>query len=175
MPTDSLAAYKRVNLIRMSTATIGIAGQLRERTAINLTKLAVVFLGAAAIDNPLASIQTSRRHHVPIKGGKPVDNLSTRPRLRQTIARMTANPTGRNTHRQLATNSKTTAKTRAVKIATSSRIIASQVAETLIDSAENNRDCFSGWNLREPALRVPHTILDALGIQICTRGRPLLI
>src|SRR5699024_12239305 len=82
---------------------------------------------------------------------------------------MTIQTASRNTHRQLATNSKTTAKTRAVKIATSSRIIASQVAETLIDSAENNRDCFSGWNLREPALRIPHTILHTLGVQIRVR------
>src|SRR5699024_8807921 len=88
---------------------------------------------------------------------------------------MTIQTASRNTHRQLATNSKTTTKTFAIKIATSSRIIASQVAETLIDSAENNRDCFSGWNLREPALRIPHTILHTLGIQIRTWGGALLI
>ena len=81
MPTNRLPLNKIVNLIRMRTATIRIARQLRESTPVNLAQFLIVLLGAAAIDNPLTSIQTSGGHHILIKGGKPIDNLSTRPRL----------------------------------------------------------------------------------------------
>src|SRR5699024_2479023 len=82
MATDSLAAYKRINLIRMRTATIGITRQFRERAPVNLAQFLIVLLRATSIDNPLASIKPSSGHHILIKRGKPIDNLSTGTRLR---------------------------------------------------------------------------------------------
>ena len=82
MPTDSIAAHERINLIRMSTTALGVTRQLRERAPVNLAQFLIVLIGTTTINNPLARVKTRGRNHVLIECGKPIDNLSAGPSLR---------------------------------------------------------------------------------------------
>src|SRR5699024_10728212 len=124
VPSDSIAAHKRINLIRMGTTAISVTWQLGERATVNLAQFLIVLVRTTPVDNPLASVKASGRHHILIERGEPIDNLSARPRLRQTITRMPIQATSGNPHRQLPANGKTAAKASTVKKPTSSSVVA---------------------------------------------------
>ena len=77
-----------VRMTDTSTTTIGIPRQFRERARIDLRQLPVVLLRVLPVDDPLASIQPSRRHIVLVEREEPVTLIRARARLRQPVATM---------------------------------------------------------------------------------------